>query len=444
MLVKISSNPVTIRISHVGTKRNPISSLEILSVSPTEHIVALHGSFCDGEIIQIDPKSLSITDRISPENDEFEDISDISGFKTNVTTLNAFTLAVEGYLAQVYDQGVILSSYAMIMNHHSSDSLPQQQPVYTWSSLPGQHVICSAISGDNIAIGQSGQSLNVTLLRVTKTIDTPHSIQFLESEMIDSPSHLLIGIRHGALLDVSLSCDPVAQAFTTTQMRSISLGVIPLNVVAAHHSKSESPFVLALSSQPWRISLSPLGDLSVEPVLLNRMDHATPFRIRKAQNGTDCFIFLNNKELVLAHVEQRSRHSSRAIHTGDKPRRVLVDPVTRMLILATATGPAEAERSVIRIFDPATSQCLLSHPLPNGETIHSLAVWHVKRDKRYICVGTQTQDEKGRLLPVALKLLGECAMSGPVLAICTFVNSYLLASAGSVLYQVKIEATTRT
>ncbi|KAI8930229.1 mono-functional DNA-alkylating methyl methanesulfonate N-term-domain-containing protein [Entophlyctis helioformis] len=335
--------------------------------------------------------------------------------------------------------------------------------------------------------GQLRPMFTVPLLQYSSdAIMIPHSIHLLESDqhMSESP-HLLIGLRDGCLLDFAVSWyhdlpalglsdtpssqdDPMmpASLHLAIQPRVIRLGVAPVMLVASHngHRARTSPdYLLALAGgSPWRLCMSDLGGIRIEQLLYGQVEHA----LRFAYDGGagDEYLFVTADTLQIVRVDDHARYHMRSIPITETPRRVVVDPVTKLLVVTTTTRTGDAESSSIMVVNPVTAKILLTETLPDHETIHSLEVWHIKHNKRYLCVGTRRNENQGRVLvyglrkhelkpgriytterpPYKLPLLGERTVNGPVLALCSFVNSYLLCSAGTVLYQIKIEAATRT
>ncbi|KAJ8324813.1 hypothetical protein O5D80_007039 [Batrachochytrium dendrobatidis] len=618
MYLRIARAQLTIHVVHVGEKRRPISLMKSLPSSDNEHSLILFGSFCNGEIIHINAKSLCIlgnepisndwnagptldfcladtlgnnTDTLymtagaAPlgyiqeirhgvgvliddttkqfdgaiklwglrtscedtvdsllvasfvastrimymQDDEFEDISDISGFTIDVATLNTAACFVSGYFIQVHLHGIIIARPLLDKTINNNTCT-----VANWSPPNDHKVGFSAFYQDCVLLTLTGEN-SLMLLKViiqensnvqiesissisldiepscifcTKSeslfssafisgiciigsydsscvilsilqnagkldilskfsitqyystpINVPHSICIIKSKEISSRSnaliskpHLLIGIRDGALLDFTLDFENDQISFMPPVI--LQLGDCPLDLVYSHHTDPLDRYVLGVTNQTWQLSVSPIGGIRISQLLHKPILHAARF-LYDADVDTG-FLFLTSDTLSFVKVDPESGYHIRNINMGDTPRRILVDPVTKLLVVAgSSQGDADEILTTVKVMNPDTGQVYATERLAANETIHSLIVWHVKPTKRYICVGTRIHATSGRVLVFGLKpatknkhvkftLMGQYTLNGPVLALCTFVNSYLLASAGSTLYQLKIEAVHRT
>ncbi|KAJ1332791.1 hypothetical protein BSLG_008420 [Batrachochytrium salamandrivorans] len=421
-------------------------------------------------------------------DDGFVDVSDAFGFLIDTPTLNAAACSTRGFFVQGYVFQFL--------------KLFSPSVVHEWVHPNGHRIVLSAFYREYVVVSTAGESA-LTLLKIaidnnsndprpgvcvvgtysaslfilsldytegkltmlselklanysSAAINIPHTVHILGPTLgLDAQvteTHLLVGVRDGSLIDFTLSWDnDVFEASTPTIMQ---LGTTPLSLVPSRRRVLGQSYVLAVSSKTWQLSISPIGGIRAALLLCYPIEHAASFLYDGSKiNG---FLFLTANEMSIAFVEDGPRYHTRSIEIGDTPRRILIDPVTQLLLLAVVAPTEDGKTiSAINVLDPETGHVLTSERLAVDETIHSLMVWHVKPTKRYICVGTRVNATCGRVLVFGLKrtsksrfvkfnLMGQCTLSGPVIALCSFINSYLLASAGSVLHQLKIEAVHRT
>ncbi|KAH9267337.1 hypothetical protein BASA84_000671 [Batrachochytrium salamandrivorans] len=430
-------------------------------------------------------------------DDGFVDVSDAFGFLIDTPTLNAAACSTRGFFVQVHSLGLVVVRPETMTTHTMSAST-----VHEWVHPNGHRIVLSAFYREYVVVSTAGESA-LTLLKIaidnnsndprpgvcvvgtysaslfilsldytegkltmlselklanysSAAINIPHTVHILGPTLgLDAQvteTHLLVGVRDGSLIDFTLSWDnDVFEASTPTIMQ---LGTTPLSLVPSRRRVLGQSYVLAVSSKTWQLSISPIGGIRAALLLCYPIEHAASFLYDGSKiNG---FLFLTANEMSIAFVEDGPRYHTRSIEIGDTPRRILIDPVTQLLLLAVVAPTEDGKTiSAINVLDPETGHVLTSERLAVDETIHSLMVWHVKPTKRYICVGTRVNATCGRVLVFGLKrtsksrfvkfnLMGQCTLSGPVIALCSFINSYLLASAGSVLHQLKIEAVHRT
>ncbi|KAJ2799833.1 hypothetical protein H4R21_003412 [Coemansia helicoidea] len=162
---------------------------------------------------------------------------------------------------------------------------------------------------------------------------------------------------------------------------------------------------------------------------------------------------------AVAAVATRAQGSFRELRVEGMPRRIVRDRDTGLLLVASAVPPATACLSAL---DPVSGQVRARVQFLPSERVCALATWYVQGPKlyRYVCVGTAQQAEQqatgGRLvifslkparrrgrarptLPEApdaaggceLKYVWESARGGPVAAVASMGDAYLVVAAGA-------------
>ncbi|KAJ3188186.1 hypothetical protein HDU85_005336 [Gaertneriomyces sp. JEL0708] len=279
----------------------------------------------------------------------------------------------------------------------------------------------------------------------------PHSFMTIPGGVV------LAGLRNGELavyhFDKTLSNSRIPPSI-------FRVGVEPVTLVSSY----DGGCCLALSDQLCRISSSSakVNDVSVLAVETAKVSHAAPLYAL----GIMGFLTISKASMsFLAIGSEKSSQKVRTTCTVQHARRILCDSETRKLIVAGEKA-GTGELSVVH---PLTGKCYMTLTCEPGEKIRALAEWQVKPTKRYVCVGThnyrsatgiggrvlvynlKAYERKGeerredlkRVVTYKMKLLGEVTLDSGVNAMESFLGSYLLAVAGNVFYQLKIDAGTR-
>ncbi|KAI8909929.1 mono-functional DNA-alkylating methyl methanesulfonate N-term-domain-containing protein [Powellomyces hirtus] len=299
------------------------------------------------------------------------------------------------------------------------------------------------------------------------SISIPHSFLALANS---SGVYLLTGLRDGKLATLSLtpSPDPTApDRILLNVVTACQVGILPVHLVPGFNDSQPGAVAVAFSDSAWRIEMQAGYEPALTGISCARTLYATPFSYPGVARG---FMTLAKGTLQFVELDKEKKNNIRTIELREVPRRILFDQVTRRAVISTTSkpsGPDEKPFSEIRVVDPISGKVFLQEKLQPNEKVYSLIEWNVKEGKRYICVGTwgyrasEESEQKGRVLVYNLKgyekkektslkvvmykmkQLGEIVLDGPVQSICPFLNSYLLAAAGDVFYQLKIDANSR-
>ncbi|KAI8817058.1 mono-functional DNA-alkylating methyl methanesulfonate N-term-domain-containing protein [Fimicolochytrium jonesii] len=337
--------------------------------------------------------------------------------------------------------------------------------------------VAAHVSLDNL--GAEGSICIPQSFAVVRDSDSAH----------ENPGSLfLAGLRDGTLVSFRIVSE-ASGGISLTQAKARRLGYFPVQLVT--DTRDAADFALALADTPWKVSVGELGETKLESLSCPRIIHATPFNFPNIAHG---YMTLSKNSMQFIELDTQKRINMRAAEVDQIPRRILYDEVTRKAVVAVSSpGNSRNPRSEIIVMDSLSGKVYVKEKLQPNEVVYALTSWNVKEGKRYICVGTwgyippsppspdpnATPERKGRVLVYNLKAyekkdrdrdtsmeiddldvrrrptpekksvmykmkrLGEMFLKGPVHAISPFVNSYLLASAGDVFYQLKIDAHTR-
>ncbi|KAJ3176254.1 hypothetical protein HK101_010472 [Irineochytrium annulatum] len=301
----------------------------------------------------------------------------------------------------------------------------------------------------------NGDEIKAMLPESDKDLFTPNSFDMIYQ---GRQAYLLCGMRNGGINVYTwrFNNDPELPECYLTLVDTAYPGKRPVVMVPMQ----DQSFSIALSERPWKAQIGRFNQLVLEPLLMDKT--LTAAALFNVGDTFTTFVTLYDGMLALMTVDGEVIYAEAVVGIQETPRRVVFDPVTKTLIVATVTREGEGR---IKVVHPDTGKELAKEKLAEGEICHSLAVWNVKEGKRYICVGTygyqepNTTERKGRVLVFNVKTgesrhkpqdgqlhykirkLGEFKL--PKLVIL-MESSYLIAASGDTLYQLKIDAATRT
>ncbi|KAJ3014983.1 UNVERIFIED_CONTAM: hypothetical protein HDU68_012931 [Siphonaria sp. JEL0065] len=315
-------------------------------------------------------------------------------------------------------------------------------------------------------------------------IHIPNSLQVLN---YGEDLYLFIGLRDGTLVLCNIITNSTTESVSFAPFDTIKVGHQPVSMIPT--STTNRPNMLILSNKLWNVSIKKTNTSSnialnhasvadVHPVCFENLtvgttfSHSPPLGATVTDSFTTTFIFATPKSLSFVSLNstgtaQSTTPNIKSLSINKTPRRVIYDSITRTLIVAcnTRVSGKDVLTGEIKLMDPRTGVQYLREVLPKGEACYSMTVWNIKDQKRYICIGTwgyretPTAVAQGRVLvyslketetksfnkpPFKIRKLGEYAFPEMVFAVCSFMKSYLLAASGNCLYQLKIEATSRT
>ncbi|KAI9347987.1 mono-functional DNA-alkylating methyl methanesulfonate N-term-domain-containing protein [Zopfochytrium polystomum] len=289
---------------------------------------------------------------------------------------------------------------------------------------------------------------------VGRSIRFPHSCQIIRNK---DGFFLLIGLRDGHILVYAIEG---AQYKFVDQVR---VGHQPVTLDT--HS-SESIFAVASAEKLWRAEMR-RGRLFIAPILVAgssfKASKIASFPSYLTRSGFG-YAVIADDHLRLISVSSKIEPilSGFPLLAAKTPKRIIYDAVTKNLIVACSGIGATSGQ--LKLINARSGAQILKEMLQEGESCLCLSSWQVKEGKRYICAGTwgykdptdQTAAEEGRVLVFSLKpeprarvgyrmrKLGEYKFPSRVVAVRSFLNSYLVAAAGNVLVQLKIDANSRT
>ncbi|KAI8617321.1 mono-functional DNA-alkylating methyl methanesulfonate N-term-domain-containing protein [Chytriomyces sp. MP71] len=326
----------------------------------------------------------------------------------------------------------------------------------------GGHCFVGTYSSEllNVSVDDSGSfvSTDSTLLlnfSSTGVERIPHSFCVL---MCDNKRFLVVGLRDGSLRLYSFN-----DVYDAQLLDNVKLGNEPPRLVGSGTGKKDT---LVMSDKLWTLQVH-RNKLVFDPVCFDGAVAATHFKHTSHQANS--FIFATNSTIAFVDLSSATAPHVRSMPLSRTPKRILYDAITETLIVA-CNMPASGGvlTGEIRLVCPKSGTQYLRESLPHGEAVYSMTAWNIKDGKRYFCVGTWGLKESassspvGRVLVYSLKMserskmsdsvkpvyrikqLGEYRTHEMVFSVCPFLRSYLLAASGNCLYQLKIEATSRT
>ncbi|KAI9330965.1 CPSF A subunit region-domain-containing protein [Obelidium mucronatum] len=254
-------------------------------------------------------------------------------------------------------------------------------------------------------------------------------------------------------------------SFIAIGLRNGTLGSLQ-NQIFRYWDSSSPPAESSLPSSTNAIRRPPL---QITSICFDTLRIGTPFHqsqsyLHSSNTQAWTYIFATPDSLSFVSLDVNNNNNScppppriRSLPITKTPRRIIHDTATGTLIIAcnTRLRGKDVLTGEIKLVDPKTGVQYLREVLPKGEACYSMTIWNIKDQKRYICIGTWGYQENpggggasrsGRVLVYSLKETESRSENKPPFRIRK-LGEYVLPEmvfAGNCLYQLKIEATSRT
>ncbi|KAJ2719906.1 hypothetical protein H4S00_003367, partial [Coemansia sp. D1744] len=322
--------------------------------------------------------------------------------------------------------------------------------------------------------------------------------------------YILVGLRDGRMVwsasDVRLFAGMVNGTHGALPLFGeatfVEVGKVPVSFASTTLQLQPSAHtVFMCSGLPYMIKAGRLSQLEITPCTgesndLESIHCIVPLTTSAVTESTGCeagrFLatFSTGGASVL-EVEFQARCSICPYPVDSEPRRVVVDPDTGMLLVASVVRPQDAtdgvafSTSCLKVIDPGTGSICAEVRFQPFELVCSLATWHIRglKSYRYVCVGTtqfseQTDGQSGltrqavggrlviynlkprrkprktQLSPDAgqnmlvdpgfeLKYVWESDRNGPVSALSSLGDSYLVVAVSTTILVLKLDIVQR-
>ncbi|KAJ3224248.1 hypothetical protein HK099_008704 [Clydaea vesicula] len=239
-------------------------------------------------------------------------------------------------------------------------------------------------------------------------LDIPNSVCFYqEFENGSSKNYIIVGLRDGNLLLFSLNENNIKF------IHKIGFGILPVVLIDYKTPNDANINILCFSNRSARIFIK-RGRLLLTSLAYPSISLAKPFNLPFGKNSLGIaqhFLAISSENALLnLQINKEKSIDFRMKIIGETPRRILYDHCTGKLIVSTTfKDDGGGCFSEIKIIDPLTGKIIQKECLPKNEVF-----WDIKKEKRYICIGTfgyrkgvetgmESGKEMGRVLVYNLK-----------------------------------------
>ncbi|KAJ2500459.1 hypothetical protein GGH96_002699 [Coemansia sp. RSA 1972] len=320
--------------------------------------------------------------------------------------------------------------------------------------------------------------------------------------------YILVGLRDGRLVwsaaDTHLFADTVNGTRSVLPLFGdatfVKVCKVPVSFASTTLLQPSIHTVFMCSGLPYMVKAGRLSQLEITPCTgesnyLDSIHCIVPLTISNTEStGCEAGRFLatfSTGGASVLDIEFQARCSICPYPVDSEPRRVVVDPDTGMLLVASIVRPQNAtdgvafSTSCLKVIDPDSGSIRAEVQFQPLELVCSLATWHIRglKSYRYVCVGTMQFSEQpdgqsgstqqavgGRLViynlkpkrkprktqlsPDAgqttlvdpgfeLKYVWESDRNGPVSALSSLGDSYLVVAVATTILVLKLDIVQR-
>ncbi|CAA7395356.1 unnamed protein product [Spirodela intermedia] len=294
--------------------------------------------------------------------------------------------------------------------------------------------------------GKTCRLIAVGSISITNTFGSPPSGCIPENVriVVVDQFYVLAGLRNGMLLRYEWPAISSLVAFRP-------IGVTPVFLVPLHDSLDSD--IIALSDKPWLLQAA-RHSLAYTSIPFQSATHATPVNSDACPKG---ILFVAENCLHLVEIIHRKRLNVGKFGLEGSPRKILYHNESKTLLVMRSGLCDDSCLSDIYRMDPLSGSVLARFKCESGETAKSMQIAKVGNEQVLVVGTSRTQ---GRVIMPSgesesslcrspdntydevqldnmeaeqLQVVACLSMPGVVLSVCSYLDRYILASAGSFL-----------
>ncbi|CAA6659067.1 unnamed protein product [Spirodela intermedia] len=294
--------------------------------------------------------------------------------------------------------------------------------------------------------GETCRLIAVGSISITNTFGSPPSGCIPENVriVVVDQFYVLAGLRNGMLLRYEWPAISSLVAFRP-------IGVTPVFLVPLHDSLDSD--IIALSDKPWLLQAA-RHSLAYTSIPFQSATHATPVNSDACPKG---ILFVAENCLHLVEIIHRKRLNVGKFGLEGSPRKILYHNESKTLLVMRSGLCDDSCLSDIYRMDPLSGSVLARFKCESGETAKSMQIVKVGNEQVLVVGTSRTQ---GRVIMPSgesesslcrspdntydevqldnmeaeqLQVVACLSMPGVVLSVCSYLDRYILASAGSFL-----------
>ncbi|CAG8553228.1 375_t:CDS:10, partial [Paraglomus occultum] len=362
-------------------------------------------------------------------NGELDDISDISGFNLDVSSLCVSSIsAVPGCLVQIHRNGVIITQPILRGTNNSTNRVdglrwsPPNDEVIEAATVCGSYILVSLSTRNGSLIDTFAVEFDYKTGRIVLNkrdeclLDTQLCfITCFDSSVVTCEPIFIVGTYKPSIKiyclrpRLELVYEVILNDFSSTGINVPESACIIANEEKAYlliglregtivhyqfgwseeddkpelshvgtrrigslavklvSRPSKTAFIVALSDRPWQIDILPHSNIGYTCIALENYEHVQEAAPFKYPDIAEGYMFVANNCLYFLQLVRRKKTKVRKIKLGDTPRRILYDSVSNMFVVACTLESAPFPTSIIRLVDPFSGSINYEHVLSDSD-----------------------------------------------------------------------------